>query len=295
VEYFPELGWDGRVSVRPGARKLFCLIPNHFSLQTKNPVQLSALAQFALDKILTDTRTIAEQNQSRSGRFMGKEKSSSDRKATAIIATLMTCVALLFLFFFLYQFPPSFNLKPHEALGRELANETVKLLGPGGRIFVITRETKLFENPAMQAQLKSFSQTVKKAGATLTATNLIEVDPLRLVSVPPGEFFEILRQVSENDAIASFLGPPMLSEAQVAKLGGKRPHVAAVCSGAMPAQIDLKKIFEQQLLHVAIISRPVVPSPPPPTDTPQAWFDYLYQVITPANLADLPPLPGARR
>jgi hypothetical protein len=92
---------------------------------------------------------------------MGNEKSSGDRKATAIVAMLVIFVALLVLFFSVYPFPPSFNLKPHEALGKELANESLKLLGPGGRIFVITRDTAATESPAIVAQLKSFSRTVK--------------------------------------------------------------------------------------------------------------------------------------
>lgn len=226
---------------------------------------------------------------------MGNEKSSGDRKATAIVAMLVIVVALLALFFSAYPFPPSFNLKPHEALGKELANESLKLLGPGGRIFVITRDTAATESPAIVAQLKSFSRTVKSSGATITATNLISVDPARVVGVPPGGFFELLSKVSENDVIASFLGPPELSDAQVTKLGGKRPRVAAVCSSAVLGRVDLRKLFAQQLSHVAIVSRPVVASPSPPTDTPRAWFDHLYQIITPSNLADLPPPPPARR
>jgi hypothetical protein len=117
----------------------------------------------------------------------------------------------------------------------------------------------------------------------------MKVDPLRIVGVPSGEFVEILRKSSESDVVASFLGPPILAEVQRARLGPKRFHVVALCSGAMPRQVSLKRIFDDQLLDVAIISRPVISSPAAPNDTPQGWFDYLYQVITPANLADLPP------
>ena len=226
---------------------------------------------------------------------MGKEKSSGDRKATAIIATLVIFVALLVLFFSLYPLPPSVNLKPHEGLGKELANEIVKLLPPGGRIHVITRATSAFEAPAIDAALKSFVRTLKSSGASVTGTNLIQVDPARVVGVPPREFLELLSKASDNDVIASFLGPPELSDAQVTKLGGKRPRVAAVCSSAAVDRVDLRRLFGQQLLHVAIISRPVVASPSPLADTPQGWFDHLYQVVTPANLPDLPPPRATRR
>jgi hypothetical protein len=212
------------------------------------------------------------------------ERAKSGR-ATAIIALAAIFASLLFLLFPLYTPPPSFNAAPHEALGSEMATETLKLLGPAGRIFVITRETTAFDNPGVVAQLKSFHQSLKKAGATVAATNLIKVDPLRLVAVPPGEFFEILRKGSENDAVASFLGPPTLSRAQIAKLGARHPRVVAVCS---PVRSDLKTIFADQLLHTAIVYRRVVPSRSPPMDTPSAWFAHLYQIVTPANLSELP-------
>lgn len=204
----------------------------------------------------------------------------------------MTFAAWLFLSISLYEFPPSFNAKPHEALGAELANQTVKQLGPAGRIFVITRETTTFANPAIEAQLKSFSRTLRQKGFLVAATNLIKVDPLRLVEVPSGEFFQMLRQASENDIIASFLGPPVLSSAQLAKLGSHRPGVVAVCSGTMPARVNLRKAFQEESLQIAIVSRRIVDSSWPAVDTPAAWFAHLYQIITPDNLTDLPASPS---
>jgi hypothetical protein len=220
---------------------------------------------------------------------MGSQKTTGNRKATAIVAGVVMCGAVISLFFSFFNFPPAFNAKPHEAIGRTLASEAARLLGQGGRIILIARESSAFDNPATEVQLESFSRAARTAGATIAATNLMKVDPLRIVAVPPGEFLEILRKASENDVIASFLGPPNLAGAQRAKLSGKRTRVVAVCAGAMPLQVNLKRLFEEKLLDVAIISRRVVASTAPQADTPQGWFDHLFQIITTSNLGDLPP------
>ena len=96
-------------------------------------------------------------------------------------------------------------------------------------------------------------------------------------------------EVDQADVIVSLLGPPVLTPAQLGKLGEKRPKVIAICSGSMPRRVDLRRLFDEKLLQVAIVSREAAtPAPAPPTDQPQAWFDHLYAVVTPANLAILP-------
>jgi hypothetical protein len=188
--------------------------------------------------------------------------------ATSVLASLTTVGALLFLFFSLYEFPPRVNPKPHEALGQIVAQEAVKLLGPGGRVTLITRDTSVFKNPAIDLQIKSFSQTIKTLGGSVGQLISIKVDPLRIMSVPPGDFFQILKKASDADVIVSFLGPP-------------------VCSGAMPKQVNLKDIFEEKLLHVAVVSRRTASTAPPTSETTQGWFDHLYVLVTPANLSEL--------
>ena len=103
------------------------------------------------------------------------------------------------------------------------------------------------------------------------------------------------RKTGEADVIVSFLGPPVFTDAQVARLGGKRPKLVAFCTGAMPDQVDLPRVFEQKLLHVAIISRASPTTAGPEPANLRAWFDRMYQVITPANLAELPSPRGTRR
>ncbi len=214
-------------------------------------------------------------------------------KAKTWAATITIFAALLLLYFALRVAPPKVDPRPHEALGQVLANEAGKLAGSGGRITVIVPDTVLHKNPAADVQMKRFYQAVKQAKLTVVATNVIQLDPNRLVRVPPGDFFDVLRKQTDGGVVVSFLGPPVdLSAAQRAKLAGRKPRIVAVCSGTMPQQVNLKELFEQGLLHVAIISRLQPPPNLPQSNNLQYWFDYFYQVITPANLADLP-LPAA--
>ena len=203
------------------------------------------------------------------------------------LASLVILGSLVLLFLSLYDFPPQPDPKPHRALGKALAEHTAKLLGGGGRLIVIARDSSTFDIPAANIQMESFQQTLKRAGFAAATTRLLKVDPLRPVAVPPGDFFEIIRKASETDVIVSFLGPPTLTGEQLARLGEKRPRILAVCSGGIPNQADLKKIFGERLLQTAIISRKNPPPGSPKEGTPQAWFDHFYQVITPANLGDL--------
>jgi hypothetical protein len=112
--------------------------------------------------------------------------------------------------------------------------------------------------------------------------------------VPPGEFFDLLRQGRDNDVIVSFLGPPTLDADQLARLGPKRPRILAVCSGAMPVQVDLRGIFEQKLLALAVVSRPEAPAKAAANGT-QSAFEQLFRVITPSNLSELPQSALARQ
>lgn len=226
---------------------------------------------------------------------MSTTNSTPSRKPVAVVAWIAIGTAVGVLFFSFYTFPPPFNPKPHEALGRALAEETLKLRGTDGRVIIITRDTAAFEGPAIDTQLKSFTATLKKAGVGVAATNLMKVDPLRQVSVLPEEFLKILSPLSDNDVVASFRGPPTLNDAQLARLGPKRPRVAAVIPADVARHANLKPLFDLQLLHAAILNRTEVSTPAPVADTSQGWFDQLYMLVTSANMAELPAAAGTTR
>src|SRR6266446_6933457 len=160
-----------------------------------------------------------------------------------IAAIVMIAVAVAILYFSLREPRPNVEPRPEQALGQVLAEEAAKLLSGGGRLTVITRDPSAFQNPASALQLEGFYAELKKSKLTVAATNIVQQDPLRLVRVPPAAFVDVMRKLGENDVIVSFLGPPVLNDEQKARLGEKRPHVVAVCSGWLPRQVDLKGLF----------------------------------------------------
>lgn len=217
---------------------------------------------------------------------------TADVKKT-VAASIVIALSAGFLFLTLGGLPPSVNRKPHQGLGQVLGEEAVKLLGSGGRITVIGRDTEAFPNPSADAQLKSFQRAVAKAGAKVAVTKLLRSKPLSVVTVPPGEFFDILKKQSDADVIVSFMGPAVLDDAQLAKLGEKRPKVLALCTGTLPRRVPLQRLFDQKLLHAAVLSREQLLSGSPASDTPRGWFDHWFQLVTPASVAETP-LPDAR-
>src|SRR5262245_4069852 len=142
-------------------------------------------------------------------------------------------------------FGPSINPKPHEATGWMLAQQALTLLKPGGQIIVIARDTAAFKNPASDIQLASFKKTIRTAHATVVSVHALQVDPLRPVEVPPGDFFELIKAAPKGSVIVSFMGPPLLSEAQRTRLPESKPVIVAFCSGSLPERIDLQTLFNQ--------------------------------------------------
>lgn len=215
------------------------------------------------------------------------------RKTVNVLAVATMVAAWCCLFLLLHPRPPRIDRRPHEALGEVLAAEAERLLEPGARLIVLARDPELFQVPAATAQLEGFQRALQKAGARITTLRGFKVDPLRVTGVPPADFFELLQKCREDDVMVSFLGPPVLGEDRLAKLGAKRARVLAVCSGAMPAQVDLKKLFQQKLLTAAIVSRPDAPARAAPGGK-QSAFEQMFKLITPANVAELPPAAVAR-
>lgn len=202
------------------------------------------------------------------------------------LALIALTAGALRLYFFAYPTPPPIDPRPHRMLGTVLANEAGQALNSGGRLLVIARENAEFRVPAADAQLAAFLETTKKLGKTVTLMRSVKVDPLRVVGVPPGDFLELLRQAKEEDVIVSFLGPPLLAEDQLAKLGTKRPRVIAACPGAVAAKIDLRRVFDQKLLTLAVVNRPDAPAQSSPGDERHA-FDEQFKVVNAGNLAEL--------
>jgi len=188
-------------------------------------------------------------------------------------------------------FGPHFDPQPHEAGGWGMAQQAVRLLKPGGQVVVIMRDTSVFKNPATDAQFAGFKKALQAAHVPIEAIHALQVDPLRPVGVPPGDFLELIRKTPHASVIVSFMGPPVLTEAQRKRLGDSKPGIVAFCSGSMPETMDLPTLFGQGLLQAAVITRRTAPaSPSLPSGLP-ARFERWFTVITAADLTSLPGVP----
>lgn len=183
---------------------------------------------------------------------------------------------------------PAFNPQPHEAAGYVLAQQALSLLKPGGQIKVIARDTGTFKNPASDILLNSFRKTIGQAHASIGGLERLQVDPLRPVEVPAGDFFELIRRTPKGSVIVSLMGPPFLSDTQRKQLGEISPAIVAFCSGSLAEQADLHGLFEDGLLQAAVVSRHnPVSAASPPADR-QGWFDQWFIAVTAANAASIP-------
>lgn len=216
-----------------------------------------------------------------------------NRTALNVVAVAILLVAWTAFYRIHHPRPPRIDRRPHEALGEVLAEETTRHLRPGARLIVIARDAAAFEVPAAEAQVDAFLRAIRKAGRRVDERRSIRLDPLRLAAVPPGDFFDLLRLGRAGDVIVSFLGPPVLEPAQLTALPPRRPLVLAVCSPNAPAQVNLRELFERGLLQAVVLSRPDAPAHAAPGSR-QSAFAQRFQLVTAANLHDLPASVGPR-
>jgi len=211
-----------------------------------------------------------------------------DNKFVGTVATLVALSSGLAIVFSLSGgFGPSLNPSPHEEAGRVLARQTLSLLKPGSRITVITRDTVAFQNPAADVQFAAFRKELAKGGAKIDSIQVIQIDPLRPAVVPAGDFFQCIKSSAKGAVIVSLLGPPLLTEAQMAQLGEVKPAIVAFCSGPVRGQVDLKALFAQGLLQAAVVSKHDIAITRSSAQNAREAFDRQFLEVTPGNLATL--------
>lgn len=212
-----------------------------------------------------------------------------DRKAIQGVAVLVTLGAVGAMALTWHGgFAPRVDPEPHWAAGWGLARQALQLVKPGGPIIVITRDTKAFKSPAADLQLASFRKELRKAGRNIETLHAIQLDPLRPMEVPPGDFLEWIRNSPEGSVIVSFMGPPLLRADQRAQLREIKPAIVAFCSGSLPEQVDLEALFEHHLLHAAVVALPS-PKFSAKAKGESAWFDQYFVAVTSDNASDWSP------
>jgi hypothetical protein len=206
-------------------------------------------------------------------------KNARKQKLIASAAIL----AILVSAFFIYQTQfagHSQNQKLHQAVGQVMAEETSRLVGPSGKIILVTTDNRVA--PDLKVQIEAFRKQLAHLGAISIKDTLV-LDPGDNPKYRPGaglsakHFLKIVRKHADANAIVSFVGSPELTDQEIAQMKTVPKFIAETHSPE-----KLTKLLEKKVLLCAIVPRFEFPAPGPrKPETSRQWFDRYFQVISP--------------
>ena len=182
---------------------------------------------------------------------------------------------------------PNFSVALHQSIGRVLAEETAQALDETGKLVVITVD--LPELPELKVQLQAFQHALQRfPRISVEKTYQVDTEGKPKYAFGSGlsgrRYVRVVNKHLEADAVVSFIGAPTLSDEEAAELQKKPVLIAESRSAA-----KLKRPFDQKVLHTAIVSRFQFPTPVKGKPrNPEEWFDQRFQVVTTAQIAELP-------
>jgi len=181
---------------------------------------------------------------------------------------------------------PKHNVRLHQRIGEVMAEQTARVLGPKGKVLLLIIPTG--SAPELETQLQAFHRTLAKLGNYDLKEHEFDTRDQAKYGVGSGlsgrRFLRAIKNNPAVDALVSFVGAPKLSDEELAQLTRMPKFIAETRSAE-----DLPKLFEKQIIQVAIVSRFVFPAPGPQKPrTPQELFDKRYQVIAADSVATIP-------
>ena len=185
---------------------------------------------------------------------------------------------------------PKHDVRLHQRVGEIMAEQTVKLVGPKARLVLITIPTGT--EPELKTQLEAFRAMLKKLGNFEIKDHELDTKDQPKYGLGAGlsgrRFVRTVKNNPKADGIVSFVGAPKLSESELAELAKMPKFIAETKSPD-----HLPKLFEKQIIQVAIASRFIFPAPGPQSPkTPQEWFDKRYQIVLADSARGIQPAEG---
>jgi len=182
---------------------------------------------------------------------------------------------------------PKHDVGLHRRVGEVMAEQTVKLVGTKGRLVLITIPTG--PEPELKTQLEAFRATLKKIGNYEIKEHELDTKDQAKYGLGAGlsgrRFVRTVKNNPKADAIISFVGAPKLSDEEIAELTKTPKFIAETRSPD-----HLPKLFDKQIIQIAVASRFVFPAPGPrKTKTAQQWFDKRYQIVAADSVSTIPP------
>jgi len=179
--------------------------------------------------------------------------------------------------------PSEVNLPLHQSIGNVLAEETFRQAGHGGKIVIVTMDTR--RAPELKIQMDAFYKHLKALGGCTVADKIV-LDPGENPKYRPGSglsakrFLKIARKHPGVDAIVSFVGAPELSDEEIKQMKSIPKFIAETHS---PER--LVSLFDKKLLLSAIVPRYDFPAPGPrQPQTIRQWFDHYFQIVHPDTI-----------
>lgn len=172
-------------------------------------------------------------------------------------------------------------------IGRAMAEETIRVLNGQGKILVIAIDTKAV--PELKWQLDAFHNALDPSGRiTVAKTYDLETEGKAKYTFGSGlSGRRYVRTVNKNegiDAVVSFAGAPNFKDNEEKELKFK-PRL--IVESRSPQK--LKKLFDQKLVDVAVVSRFEFPNPVPGTPrNAREMFIQRFQIVTPQDANKLP-------
>ncbi len=216
---------------------------------------------------------------------------ASDRKNLLLTIASVTAIVASSAWIYYREFKaPKHNVTLHRRVGEVMAEQTARLLGPKGRLILLTIPTG--GDPELKTQIEAYRQTLKKLGKYDLKDHELDTKDQPKYRAGSGlssrKFVRAVKNHPGADAIVSFIGAPRLSEDEIAQIPTMPKFIVESSSTE-----HLPELFDKQIVQVAVVSRFVFPAPGPhKPKTPQEWFDKRYQIITSDAVSPLPK-PGA--
>ncbi len=203
----------------------------------------------------------------------------------AIASLLVIACAAAWIYYNQFK-APKHDVGLHQRIGEIMAEQTARLVGSKGRLVLITIPSG--PEPELRTQLDAFRRRLKTLGDYDLKEHELDTKDQPKYSLGAGlsgrRFVRTVKNNPKADGIVSFVGAPRLSEEELADL----PKVPKFIAESRSPD-HLPKLFQKQIIQVAIVSRFVFPAPDPRTPkTPQQWFDKRYQLITADDVKTIP-------
>ncbi|MCG3147370.1 MAG: hypothetical protein PCFJNLEI_00809 [Verrucomicrobiae bacterium] len=216
------------------------------------------------------------------------------RKITAIIASFVLVVALVFIWRTIRPSPPAIHQAPRIGAGEVLAEETVKAVRNQGRVVVVTVGEPTQKRAPADARLDAFRKELRKhSSISHSATEFVWPDARVNEALPgcsSGAFGELLQRHANATALVFLIGLPSWESVSAIIPQGRSPKFIV-----MDTPLDaLKKSHYRGYFASGLLSALIVPRRENSSDhvtnpkTPREWFHNEYQIFTRENYESLP-------